>query len=157
MTKQLTWLITGCASGFGQEFVLQLLARGDNVIATSRFLSEVEAFQEKGASIMELDVTWTQSMLNAKAEETIAIHSFIDVLVNNAGYGLLGTMEDLTHEQLLEQLNTNTFGAINVTRAFLPHYRERKAGTVVFMGSLNGTEGEGMSDAYCTSKFALRD
>ncbi len=106
---------------------------------------------------MELDVTWTQSMLNAKAEETIAIHSFIDVLVNNAGYGLLGTMEDLTHEQLLEQLNTNTFGAINVTRAFLPHYRERKAGTVVFMGSLNGTEGEGMSDAYCTSKFALRD
>jgi NAD(P)-dependent dehydrogenase (short-subunit alcohol dehydrogenase family) len=77
------------------------------------------------------------------------------VLVNNAGYAGLGTLEDVEHEQWVEQYNTNVFGAVDVTRAFMPHFRSKKGGVVVFMGSVGGWFGSAAVGPYCSSKFAL--
>ncbi|TVY82485.1 putative oxidoreductase [Lachnellula suecica] len=156
MSSQLTWIITGTSSGFGEIFVKQILARGDKVIATARSLSKIQHLKDAGASTLELDVTAPQSVLDAKSKEAIAIYGRIDVLVNNAGYCGLGTLEDVNHETWVQQYNTNVFGAVDVTRAFMPHFREKKAGTVIFVGSIAGWAGSAAAGPYCSSKFALQ-
>jgi len=151
----LTWLITGTSSGLGNTLVQRILARGDNVIATARSLPSISALQSLGASTLALDITSPQSVLDAKAAEAIAIYGHIDVLVNNAGRIVLGALENVDHETWVGQFETNVFGAINVTRAFLPHFRERKSGTVVWIGSVAGWKGAAAGGPYCSSKFAL--
>jgi len=136
--------------------VKQILARGDKVIATARSLSKIQHLKETGASILEFDVTAPQSVLDAKAEEAIAMYGGIDVLVNNAGYMGLGTLEDTTHEKWVEQYDTNVFGVIDVTTAFMPHFRAKKEGIVLFIGSLAGWYGDAAAGPYCSSKFALQ-
>jgi NAD(P)-dependent dehydrogenase (short-subunit alcohol dehydrogenase family) len=153
--KQLTWLVTGTSAGFGAVFVKKILARGDKVIATARTLSKIQHLKEAGASIVELDVTAPQSVIDAKAKEALAIYGGIDVLINNAGYVALGTLEDVTAEQWQQQYNTNVFGVVNVTRAFTPHFRGKKNGFVVFVGSAGGWNGSSAAGPYCSSKFAL--
>lgn len=92
---QLTWLITGCSSGFGEQFVHSILARGDQVIATGRNLSKLQHLKEAGASILELDITSPQQSINSTVAQAINIHGKIDVLLNNAGYVATGLFEDL--------------------------------------------------------------
>lgn len=98
MTKeQQTWFITGCSSGFGEQFVRQLRARGDNVIATGRNAeTKLAHLKDTGATILELDVTAPQEELNAKFQQAIDIYGGVDVLVNNAGYIQCGAIEELT-------------------------------------------------------------
>ncbi|KAK3169840.1 putative secondary metabolism biosynthetic enzyme [Lepraria neglecta] len=152
----LTWLVTGCSSGFGEEFVHSILARGDRVIATGRnAASRLQHFKDTGATIMDLDVTAPQADLDKKMAEALAIHGGIDVLVNNAGYIESGPVEELTPERLLRQYNTNVFGQVNLTRSILPHYREKRAGILAFIGSQAGWQGEAGTTCYCSSKFAL--
>lgn len=92
---QLTWLITGASSGgFGEEFVKQILDRGDRVIATARTLSKITQYEELGAKTLQLDVTASQSDLDKKAQEALAFYGGIDVLVSNAGYAVMGTVEE---------------------------------------------------------------
>ena len=92
----MTWLVTGCSSGFGEIFVHRLLARGDQVIATGRKASERLAhLHGTGAKILDLDVTAPQDVLNAKVEEAIKLYNGIDVLVNNAGYVEAGLAEEV--------------------------------------------------------------
>ncbi|KAF2024069.1 NAD(P)-binding protein [Setomelanomma holmii] len=138
----LVWLITGCTSGFGKHFVHQILARGDKVIAT-------------GVDVLQLDVTDTQQSLDATMAKTIGIHGRIDVLVNNAAFIQAGAVEDLEHEDWLAEFDTNVFGVIKVTKALLPHFRTRKAGTMVFISSRSGWVGDPFVPAYLGSKFAL--
>ncbi|KAH7067879.1 oxidoreductase,short chain dehydrogenase-like protein [Paraphoma chrysanthemicola] len=126
------WLITGTTSGFGAAFVHSLLARGDKVIATARNLSKISNLKQAGASTLQLDVTSSPAELEKTAKEAIAIHGKIDVL-----------------------FNTNTFGAINVSRAFLPHFRTNRAGTIVFIGSAAALCGMPILSLYCASKWAL--
>ncbi|MCJ1402162.1 hypothetical protein MMC11_005381 [Xylographa trunciseda] len=153
---QLTWLVTGCSSGFGEHFVHAILARGDRVIATARRANEcLHHFEEAGAAILDLDVTASQADLDAKMKEALSIYEGIDVLVNNAGYIELGLMEDVSHERLLAQFNTNLFGAINLTRSILPHLRQKRSGTLVFIGSLAGWVGAEACGPYSATKFAL--
>jgi NAD(P)-dependent dehydrogenase (short-subunit alcohol dehydrogenase family) len=90
------WLVTGTSSGFGVAFVHSLLARGDKVIATARTLSKISNLKKAGAATLQLDVTSSQAELEKIAQEAIAIHGKIDVLVNNAGYSHFGTLEDAT-------------------------------------------------------------
>jgi NADP-dependent 3-hydroxy acid dehydrogenase YdfG len=130
-SKPLTWFITGTSSGFGEIFVHKILARGDRVIATARSVSKIQHLKEAGAAIIEFDVTAPQSVLDAKATEALAIYGGVDVLVNNAAYVELGTLEDTSYERWLSQYNTNVFGSVNVTRSFMPHFRQRKSGVVV--------------------------
>ena len=93
---QLTWLVTGASSGFGEQFVHSILARGDRVIATARQAHErLSHLKALGAAILELDVTASQSELDAKIEEAIGIYGGIDVLVNNAGYVEAGLIEEI--------------------------------------------------------------
>lgn len=90
-----TWLITGCSSGFGEEFVRQLRAAGDNVIATGRNVEERLAhLKETGCAILELDVTSPEDVITAKINEAWEIYGGIDVIVNNAGFLAIGAFED---------------------------------------------------------------
>lgn len=88
------WLITGTTSGFGAEFVKNLITRGDKVIATARDISKIEHFQKAGAATLKLDLSADQESFNKTAEEAIAVYGQVDVVVNNAGYSHFGTIED---------------------------------------------------------------
>ncbi|KAL4738083.1 hypothetical protein BDV11DRAFT_216243 [Aspergillus similis] len=154
----LVWLITGTSSGFGREFVVQLLSRGDKVIATARNISRIFDLRQLGPDVvtLELDVTASQKELNEKAEEAIQVFGRVDVLVNNAGFVKFGFLEDLSEDDYMKQFTTNVFGPINVTRAFLPHFRSQKSGTIVNIGSMSAWETYPGVGAYSASKAALR-
>ncbi|KAF8901509.1 hypothetical protein CPB84DRAFT_1708390 [Gymnopilus junonius] len=163
--KELIWLITGTSSGLGHSLALQALARQDKVIATSRSVSEssninpnpkLEELKARGAHILEMDVTSPLAYLREKAKEAADVFGRVDVLVNNAGYILFGTLEENTPEETYDQFNTNFFGALNVTRAFLPYMRERKTGTVIWVGSMFGLVGCPYAGIYTATKWALR-
>ncbi|CAA7269832.1 unnamed protein product [Cyclocybe aegerita] len=158
MSSQLVWLITGTTSGLGRDLALEALKRGDKVIATgrARSVTKLADLKEKGADVLELDVTATLEDLHEIAKKAIAIHGRVDVLVNNAGYILVGAIEESTPQETLDQFNTNVFGALNVTRAFLPYMREKKTGTVVFIGSIGGWRSVPYAGLYATTKWALR-
>ena len=92
---QLTWLVTGCSSGFGEQFVHSILARGDRVIATGRNAEQRLAhLKDTGAAVLELDVSAPEAEIHSKAEEALGIYGGVDVLVNNAGYLEVGFVED---------------------------------------------------------------
>ncbi|KAL4912093.1 hypothetical protein BDW62DRAFT_215292 [Aspergillus aurantiobrunneus] len=152
----LVWLITGTSSGFGSEFVTQALSRGDKVIATARNISKISHFKKLGAEALTLDITSQQPDLDAKAAEAISVFGRVDVLVNNAAYTQFGFLEDMSEEDYVKQFTTNVFGTINTTRAFLPHFRARRAGTVVNIGSMSAWETYPGVGAYSASKAALR-
>ncbi|KDQ64088.1 hypothetical protein JAAARDRAFT_64002 [Jaapia argillacea MUCL 33604] len=147
MSKQLVWLITGTSSGIG-----------DKVIATarSRSLSKLEDLRAQGADTLELDVTSGLDSLKEVAKKAVAIYGRVDVLVNNAGYLLFGAIEENTPEETFDQFNTNVFGALNVARAFLPHMRERKTGTIIWLGSVAGWWTGPSFGVYCGTKHAIR-
>ena len=96
MAKQ-TWFITGCSSGFGEQFVYQLTAQGDNVVATGRNAdTKLAHLKETGATIIDLDVTSSQDVLDAAFQQALDTYGGVDVLVNNAGYLQCGAIEELT-------------------------------------------------------------
>ncbi|KAH6665353.1 hypothetical protein F5X68DRAFT_225509 [Plectosphaerella plurivora] len=150
------WLITGSSAGFGSEFVKALLAAGQKVIATARDVSSIEHFKEVGASVLKLDLTASQSDFDKLAETAIGVYGGVDVVVNNAGYPHFSTTEDDSVENWTKVYRTHVFGPLGVARAFLPHFRSKKAGDLVFMGSIAGWEGMPALGAYCSSKAALR-
>ncbi|KAI1777420.1 NAD(P)-binding protein [Hypoxylon cercidicola] len=152
---QLVWLITGCSSGFGELLVHQVLARGDLAIATGRKLDKIKHFEPAGAAALELDVTRPQQDINDIVSKAITIYGRVDVIVNNAAYVAMGGWEDIEYDQILAQFDTNVFGSIKATRAVLPHLRERRSGTMVFISSLSGWHGHSFVGAYAGSKFAL--
>ncbi|KAH8680500.1 hypothetical protein BX600DRAFT_504281 [Xylariales sp. PMI_506] len=132
----LTWLITGCSSGFGESIVRHLSSIGENVIATGRNgATKLSHLESTGARILELDVTSPFVELESVAKTAWEIYGKIDVIVNNAGVLLSGTVEELTQEETDLVLKTNLHGSLNVTRAFLPFLRARGCGTLVYMGS----------------------
>ncbi|KAJ7211742.1 hypothetical protein GGX14DRAFT_449061 [Mycena pura] len=153
----LVWLITGASgafhphrleclcltpptlsAGLGRELALEALKRRDSVIATARSLDKIADLKDREAAALQLDVTASLEEVHAIAKAAAEIYGRIDVVVNNAGYVLLGTVEESTPEETLSQFHTNVFGALNVTRAFLPYMRPRRTGTIVFFGSING-------------------
>lgn len=154
-----TVLITGCSSGFGRGMVDEFLRRGWHVFATMRRAEErkdvlaaaLEAHPTR-LDVLELDVTdpWDRSA----AAQAVRKHGRLDCLVNNAGYGVFGALEDLSEEQLRRQFEVNFFGAALLTRSFLPLLREAR-GAVVFISSGFGESGFPLTSAYCASKFAM--
>ncbi|KAI1263027.1 hydroxybutyrate dehydrogenase [Xylariaceae sp. FL1019] len=155
MQKQ-TWLVTGCSSGFGEQFVRQLIAQGDQVIATGRNAdTRLAHLKDTGAAILDLDVTISQAEMNNKFQQALGAYGSIDVIVHNAGFIQCGPLEDLTQEELQLSFDTHVHGPLNLTRAALPYFRERKSGWLVFMSSQSGFVGEPGATGYCASKFAL--
>jgi len=152
----LVWLITGTSSGIGNELASALLKRGEKVIATGRRLAALEGLKSEGAEILQLDVTATQDNLDAVAKKAVSLYNRIDVVVNNAGYAEIGSIEESTSEEVSKQFSTNVFGAMNVTKAFLPYLRKEKSGTILWVGSSGGwIAGYGVG-LYCATKFAVR-
>lgn len=153
---QLTWLVTGTSSGFGEQFVHSILERGDRVIATARQAKDrLQSLEKAGAAILDLDVRATQSQLDSKVQEALAIYGGIDILVNNAAYIEGALVEELDHERLLRGFETNLFGPINLTRALLPHFREKRKGVLLFMSSIGAYGGAVGAATYSSSKGAL--
>ncbi|KAM0432306.1 hypothetical protein ACHAPT_004846 [Fusarium lateritium] len=151
----LVWLVTGCSSGFGRIFAQQILSRGDHVIATARRVETLDDLGKAGASVLKLDVTEDQDTISEIIQQAIGIHGRIDVLVNNAAYVLGGAWEDLSDQQFRHAFETNVFGVLRVTKALLPHFRERRTGTNVFISSLSGFHGYEFNGGYSGTKFAL--
>jgi len=157
MSESKVWFITGTSSGFGRILAEEALAKGDKVVATARKPEVLQDLVEKypqTARAIKLDVTLEADAKNAIAE---AVKEFgrIDVLVNNAGYALVGAVEEASAEQAKQQFDTNFFGVLNVTRAALPVMREQKSGHIVNISSLVGVVGLPLLGLYSASKFAL--
>src|SRR5882724_8604118 len=156
--KNKVWFITGASKGFGFEIAKAALASGDQVVATVRKnAGEVAARLNGGdrALVVTLDVTDEKGV---KAGVQAAIDKFqrIDVLVNNAGYGLLAATEEASAEEVRKQYDTNVFGLLNVTRAVLPQLRKQASGHIInissLFGYLNNLPGFGL---YGSTKYAV--
>ncbi|WP_022981563.1 oxidoreductase [Ideonella sp. B508-1] len=151
------WLITGVSSGFGNELARAALARGDVVVGTVRQpeqASRFEALAPGRAHAVLLDVTRADAIEPA-VREAISRAGQIDVLVNNAGYGLFGAVEEVSDAEARAVMETNFFGALAVTRALIPHLRERRTGHVFNVSSVAGVLGIPGGALYSASKFAL--
>ena len=150
------WLITGASRGIGARIAEVALAQGDAVVATSRSAESIT--RRLGASDallpLALDVT---DEAQARHAVGAALERFgrIDVLVNNAGYGLLGAVEEATADEVRRLYETNVFGLLNVTRAVLPSMRARRAGHVINISSLGGVQSAAGFGVYCSTKFAV--
>jgi NAD(P)-dependent dehydrogenase (short-subunit alcohol dehydrogenase family) len=150
-------LITGCSTGFGREVALAALAAGDRVMATARRPETLADLAEIGGdrvSTAALDVTDPASV-QAAAKATLAVFGRIDVLVNNAGFTMIGAVEETSMEQLRSLMEVNFFGAAEVTKAIVPLMREQGSGTIVQMSSLGGRMTYPGLGGYDAAKHAL--
>ena len=150
-----TVLITGTSTGFGKVAARHFAAAGWNVVATQRSPeAETELGKLPGVLVTRLDVQDRGSIEQA-IEAGIAHFGQIDVLINNAGFGLFGVFESTPREKLQEQFDVNVFGVMDVTRALLPHFRKHGAGVIINVSSGAGVFTLPMLSGYCASKFAL--
>jgi len=151
------FLITGTSTGFGKNYVEEVLANGDIAVATARKPEqlEFEGTTKENYLGLRLDVTDKKSIAQA-FEETVKKFGRIDVVVNNAGYGLAGCFEELKEEQIRQQMEINFFGLIDVTRVALEHMREQKpsGGVIQQITSIGGQRGVPYFSLYC-EQFAL--
>ncbi len=148
------WLVTGASAGFGREIVHAAQARGARVLATARTLADVADLACDRVAPARLDLTRPDTIEPALA---LAQQRFgpIDVLVNNAGYGLMATVEEATDEAVRRQFETNLFGPAALVRAVLPAMRARRSGLVINVSSTAGSRGLPGSGYYSASKAAL--
>jgi NAD(P)-dependent dehydrogenase (short-subunit alcohol dehydrogenase family) len=155
MSPTRTALITGCSTGFGEATARLFAARGWNVVATMRR-------PEAGAALAAIDHVMVtrldvqdQASIDSAIAHGIARFGRIDVLVNNAGFGLFGVFEATSRQRMLEQFEVNVFGLMDVTRAILPHFRGNRSGVIVNISSGGGVFALPMTSLYNASKFAL--
>jgi NAD(P)-dependent dehydrogenase (short-subunit alcohol dehydrogenase family) len=152
-----TWFITGASRGLGLATAKAAIDAGDRVVAASRNReAAAQALGPHGDSLLcvDLDVTNAEAAQSA-AEAALAGFGAIDVLVNGAGYGHHGFFEELTLQNVRDQMETNLFGALNVTWAVLPSMRVARKGRIFNVSSVGGFMGGQMASLYCASKFAL--
>lgn len=150
-----TVLITGTSSGIGKSTALYFASKGWNVAATMRTPEkEKELSKVDGIKLFKLDVTDPASIQSA-IEESISVFGGIDVVVNNAGYGGVGVFEAASQEQIQRQFNTNVFGVMNVTRAILPYFRQKKSGTIINVTSVGGLITFPIYSVYHSTKWAV--
>lgn len=157
MTKNKVYLITGASSGLGLEIAKTALAEGNNVIATGRNADKVSRAINSTTNnllVLQMDVTDLKAI---EAGISLAIEKFgtIDVLVNNAGNFYAGYFEGLSQNQVEQQIATNLFGPMNVTRAVLPVMRKNKSGHIITITSTAALVGYELCTAYAASKFGL--
>ncbi len=151
------WFITGTSTGLGRVLAEAALDRGEHVVATARDAGAVADLADRhpGRVLpLALDVTVPEAVADAVAE-AMKWSGRVDVLVNNAGHGLAGALEELSQEQIDAVLATNVLGVMSVTRVVLPHMRERRQGHIVQMSSVGGVVANPGHAIYATSKFAL--
>ncbi len=151
-----TWFITGASRGFGALIAEQALERGDNVVATARDPASVISRLGDSPNLLAvaLDVT-NDAQAHAAADAAVARFGRIDILLNNAGFGLLGTVEEATSQEIERIYATNVFGLLAVTCAVLPHMRRQRSGHVLNISSIGGYAASAGWGVYCSTKFAV--
>lgn len=151
------WFITGVSAGLGLEIAKVVLAAGHSVAGTLRKPEQIAAFEALApgrAHGFLMDVA-VPEQISTTTPQVIEKLGHVDVVVNNAGFGLIGALEEVTDEQIRYQLEVNVFGAINVMRAFLPHLRQRRSGFIINLSSIAGVSANPAVGLYNTTKFAL--
>ncbi len=153
--QQKTVLITGASSGIGYATARLFQKKGWNVVATMRNPGDASGLAAlPGVLVLRLDVNDRNSIESA-IREAISEFGSIDVLVNNAGYGLMGAFETLSEAQIIRQFDTNVFGLMETCRAVLPHFRERSSGVLVNVASMVGRVPLPLYSVYNSSKWAV--
>jgi NAD(P)-dependent dehydrogenase (short-subunit alcohol dehydrogenase family) len=151
------WFVTGSSRGLGRRFVEAALSRGDKVAATARSTASLEDLAAAhGDAILPLEMDVTDKAAVAEAVKRAKEHfGRIDVVVNNAGYAQVGAVEELSEQELRDQMETNLFGAVWVIQAVLPHLREQGGGRIFQLSSAAGLIAMPLGAAYHASKWAL--
>ncbi|CAG5004987.1 3-phenylpropionate-dihydrodiol/cinnamic acid-dihydrodiol dehydrogenase [Dyadobacter sp. CECT 9275] len=157
MKNQKVWFVTGASKGLGLSLVKKLLQEGYHVAATSRNKDELSAAVGDYHHFLPLEVDLTsEESINKAVQQTTEAFGTLDVLVNNAGYGLLGSLEELSDEESRKNFDINVFGLLNVIRAVMPVMRENRNGHIFNISSIGGYfagfPGWGI---YCATKFAV--
>lgn len=156
-TQSKVWFITGTSSGFGDAIAREALARGDRVVATARdpkALAELVALAPERVHAVRLDVTRPAEIETAVAA-ALTRFGAVDVLVNNAGFSIVGAVEETSDADLRATLEPMFFGPVNLMRAVLPQMRSRNSGTIVQITSVGGVITAPGFGAYCAAKHAL--
>jgi NAD(P)-dependent dehydrogenase (short-subunit alcohol dehydrogenase family) len=158
MENRKVWFVTGASKGLGLALVQKLLANGFAVAATSRTINELKtAVGSTEGQFLPLSVSLTDEQSVSKAiEDTLAAFGRIDVVVNNAGFGLAGSLEELSDAESRSNFDVNVFGTLNVIRAVMPHLRAQQSGHILNVSSIAGVTGmfPGFG-IYCATKFAV--
>lgn len=158
MNTAKVWLVTGASKGLGLSLVQQLLQKGYKVAATSRDAGLLKQEVGEGSDNflpLQVDLLNEQSIASAVAS-TLKTFGSIDVVVNNAGYGQLGTLEELTDAETRQNFDINVFGALNIIRGVMPHLRQKKSGIIFNIASVGGFIGNFPGwGIYCATKFAM--
>ncbi|MFZ4929068.1 oxidoreductase [Chryseobacterium sp. Mn2064] len=156
MSNNKVWMVTGAARGLGNEIVKAALAEGYKVVATVRKNKEqlLSDLNSENLHVVVMDVT-DEGQVKVAVEQAVAYFGHIDVLVNNAGFGLLSAVEEGTDKEVRNMYDTNVFGLLNVLRAVLPYMREQRSGHVVNISSVGGLSGSAGWGLYNSTKFAV--
>ena len=151
------WLITGSSRGLGREFAIAALEAGHKVAATARKISDLADLQKiYGENVLPIAVDVTnEEQANEAVQSTIATFGRLDVLVNNAGYGNVAPVEDTSLAEFREQIETNLFGTIILSKAVLPHFREQKGGHFIQVTSIAGRMGPIGRAPYAAAKWGV--
>ncbi|OJV14414.1 MAG: short-chain dehydrogenase/reductase [Dyadobacter sp. 50-39] len=158
MENRKVWFVTGASKGLGLALVQKLLANGFAVAATSRSIEELKtAVGSSSANFLPLSMSLTDEQSVGKAvADTLAAFGRLDVVVNNAGYGLAGSLEELSDAESRGNFDVNVFGTLNVIRAVLPHLRAQGSGHILNISSIAGITGTFPGfGIYCATKFAV--
>lgn len=151
------WFITGASSGIGKAIAEVALNNGDKVIASSRNSLKLNDLKDKGAITVDFDINLLQDKISSVIDELIKKHGPIDVVVNNSGYAQFGSVEEAGVELLEEQFKTNVYGPIKVSNAVLPHFRAKKSGFILNIGSRAAYDTIPFVGLYDSSKAALQN
>ena len=157
MNTDKVWFITGSNSGFGRSLTEAVLAKGDKVVATTRHPEEIEDLVEQYPDTIKavtLDITKSDEISSA-IDTALSTFGQVDVLINNAGFGTLGAVEEIEDEQVRKQFEVNCFGTLNLTKAMLPHFRQRKTGHILNVSSVGGFTSFPGTGIYSATKFAI--
>jgi len=157
MNTQKVWFVTGASKGLGLSLIKLLLKEGYNVAATSRKADDInDAITTDKENLLALTVDITdEGSVNDAIAKTIAHFGKLDVVVNNAGYSIYGSVEVLSNEEFRKTIDVNLFGTVNVIRAAMPHFREQRSGYIFNISSVAGYKGFGNSPSYAAGKFAV--
>ncbi len=156
-TEKKVWFITGVSSGLGKQLAMEVLSQGQIVVGTFRKQAQVEEFnkQNPGSSFgVLIDVASSQMIIDG-VKSIIDQFGKIDVLVNNAGYGVMGSVEEISDEEVRRQFEVNVFGVLTTLRSVLPHMRKARTGHIINITSIAGRIGSQGLGIYNGSKFAL--
>ena len=154
MNTKRTTLITGASAGIGKEIAYKLLAEGYTVYAAARRLENMRDLEAKGAIALKMDITREKDVVSV-VKRIAGDTDGVDVLINNAGFGLYGAIEDTTIDDARYQFEVNLFGLARLTQLVLPHMREQRAGTIVNISSVGGKIYTPLGAWYYATKHAL--